>query len=273
MSTVQFITDTTDPRVADYFSLTDVALRRKLETPRGLFMAESPEVIGRALDAGYEPRSFLIQEAWLESVSGWASDRDVPVYVATEEVLASIVGFRLHRGALAAMNRRELPSVAEVLAGAKTVVVIEDVVDHTNVGAIFRSVAALGADAVLVTPRCADPLYRRSVRVSMGTVLQVPWTRTTTWSDTRDALHAHNLALVGMGFGDGAIDIRNVPRDRGIALVVGTERSGLTRAARSAVDVLATIPMGNGVDSLNVAAAAAVGLWELVREEKPTLSS
>lgn len=265
VSRLQYVYDQGDPRVSDYFALTDVALRRKLEAPLGLFMAESLEVIGRAIDAGYEPRSFLILEQWLPSVVVWADRFDAPVFVADEATLASIVGFHLHRGALAAMNRKPLASVADVIDNATTVVVIEDAVDHTNVGAIFRSVSALGADAVLVTPRCADPLYRRAVRVSMGTVFQVPWTRTETWPGTRDALHDRGLRIVGMGFGDDAVDIRTVNDGGGVALVVGTERSGLSRGALGAVDVVATIPMRNGVDSLNVASAAAVGLWELVR--------
>lgn len=265
VSSVHLITDPADPRVSDYFSLTDVALRRKLETPRGLFMAESVEVIGRAIDAGYVPRSFLIKESWMPAVEEWSARFDAPIYVGSEEVLTSLVGFRMHRGALAAMNRHQLPQLDEVLSGAKTTVIVENVVDHTNVGAIFRSVAALGADAVLVTPQCADPLYRRSVRVSMGTVFQVPWTRTESWTQAREALHAHGVRLVGMGFGDTAIDIRQVPRDRPLALAVGTEGTGLSPAALRSVDVLATIPMRGGVDSLNVAAAAAVGIWELVR--------
>lgn len=228
-------------------------------------MAESLEVIGRAITGGYVPRSFLVHEQWVPEVEAWAARFDAPVFVASEDVLSSIVGFHLHRGPLAAMNRQALRPIADILRGASTVVIIEDVVDHTNVGAIFRSVAAIGADAVLVTPRCADPLYRRSIRVSMGTVFQVPWTRTTSWHQARDDVHAAGMRLVGLGFGKDAIDIRAVPRDAPLALVVGTERSGLSKEALTSVDALATIPMRNGVDSLNVAAAAALAIWELVR--------
>lgn len=259
------VDDPTLPELSDYFRLTDVALRRQIETPLGLFMAESVEVIGRAVAAGYAPRSFLILPQWAEDVAPLAAGFDVPVYLAEEEVMAGIVGFPLHRGALAAMHRRPLPAASDVIRGARLVAVIEDVVDHTNVGAIFRSVAALGADAVLVTPACADPLYRRSVRVSMGTVFQVPWTRAEPWPETAATLHAAGFLVVGMGFGPSAVDIRAVPRDRPIAVVLGTERTGLSTTALRHVDLLATIPMRNGVDSLNVAAAAAVGLWELSR--------
>ena len=262
---VEMVSDPGDDRVSDYFRLRDVNLRRSFEAEQGLFMAESVEVIGRAIAAGYEPRSFLVLQKWLPEVSAWAEEADVPVFVATPDILTQIVGFRLHRGAMAAMRRRTLPELDAVIGDEGTLVIIEDVVDHTNVGAIFRSVAALGACGVLVTPRCADPLYRRSVRVSMGTVFQVPWTRMPSWEVAHDRLRERGVRIVGLGFGPESVDIRSIPGSRRNALVLGTERTGLSARARTHTDVIATIPMQHGVDSLNVGAAAAVALWELVR--------
>ena len=178
------IEDPTDARLADFAGLTDVALRRRTEPERGLYVAESEKVIRRALAAGHRPRSFLMGERWLidlADVVERAEEDGIPVFVGEPEVVEALTGFHLHRGALASMQRPVLPTVAETLDGARRVLVLEDVVDHTNVGAVFRSAAALGVDAVLVTPRCADPLYRRSIRVSMGTVFQVPWTRIDPW--------------------------------------------------------------------------------------------
>ena len=183
------ITDPTDPRLADYRDLTDVALRRVLEPDGGLYIAESAKVIGRALAAGHRPRSILVQQKWVADVAELlADDTETPVYVVPADVAESLTGYAVHRGALAAMHRPELASVSGTVAGARTVLILDDIVDHTNVGAAFRSAAALGADAVLISPRCADPLYRRSVRVSMGTVFQVPWTRLPEWSQARTAL-------------------------------------------------------------------------------------
>ena len=178
------IDDPDDPRLLDYVGLTDVALRRRTEPERGLYVAESEKVIRRALQAGHRPRSYLMAQRWLADLADLvvrAEADGIPVFVGEHDVIESLTGFHLHRGALAAMQRPELPGLAEVLDGARRVLVLEDVVDHTNVGAVFRSAAALGVDAVLVTPRCADPLYRRSIRVSMGTVFQVPWTRIDPW--------------------------------------------------------------------------------------------
>ena len=180
------IDDPADPRLTDYVGLTDVALRRRTEPERGLYIAESEKVIRRALAAGHRPRSYLMAARWLTDLADLVERAEadgIPVYVGEHDVIESLTGFHLHRGALAAMQRPVLPSVVEVLDGARRVLVLEDVVDHTNVGAVFRSAAALGVDAVLVTPRCADPLYRRSIRVSMGTVFQVPWTRIEPWPD------------------------------------------------------------------------------------------
>lgn len=259
------ITDATDDRLADYRDLTDVALRRVLEPEGGLYIAESAKVIARAIAAGHRPRSVLVQEKWLPDVAGLVTDASVPVYVVTPEIAESLTGYAVHRGALAAMHRPELPALADVVADARLVVVLEDIVDHTNVGAIFRAAAGLGADAVLVSPRCADPLYRRSVRVSMGTVFQVPWTRLPEWSDARGVLHDAGFQLAALALADDAVslDAFSARRPERVALMLGAEGDGLSRRALEAADTVVTIPMAGGVDSLNVAAASAVALWEL----------
>jgi tRNA G18 (ribose-2'-O)-methylase SpoU len=263
------IADPADARLADYRDLTDVALRSRAEPERGLFMAESIEVIRRAIDAGIRPRSMLMATRWLEPMADvirQASDAGpFPVYVADEDVLRGIVGFRLHRGAIAAMHRPQLPSVSAVVTEARRVVVLEAVVDHTNVGAVFRSVAGLGAHAVLVSPQCADPLYRRSVRVSMGTVFQVPWTRAEPWPDVLDSLRGEGFVIVALALTPEAeaLDSFCVNPPERIALVLGAEGDGLSRQALQSADRVVRVPMSGGVDSLNVAAAAAVALWAL----------
>lgn len=259
------IDDLDHPGLADYRGLTDVALRRISEPAGGLYIAESSKVISRAIAAGHQPRSILVQDQWLPEMQQLLDPFDVPIYVGAPGLLESLTGFNLHRGALAAMHRPPLAPVAEVIAGARRIVVIEDVVDHTNVGAIFRAAAGLGADAVLVTPRCADPLYRRSVRVSMGTVLQVPWTRLPEWPEGADVLRAAGFHLIGLALSDSAVtldEFATAPPEK-IALVLGTEGDGLTTEALQNVDSVVTIPMLNGVDSLNVASASAVALWAL----------
>ncbi|WP_425953928.1 TrmH family RNA methyltransferase [Xylanimonas sp. McL0601] len=264
------IDDPADPRLTDYTDLKDVALRSRREPAEGLYMAESSTVIRRALAAGHRPRSFLMADRWLDSLADVLADwPGVPVFVASEEVLREITGFHLHRGALAAMHRPVLPSVHELVrsarggAGARRVAVLEDVVDHTNVGAAFRSAAALGVDAVLVTPRCADPLYRRSVRVSMGTVFQVPWTRLETWPGGLRELREDGFTVAALALADDAVSLDDLAADppEKLALVLGTEGHGMTDAAIEACDVVVKIPMAGGVDSLNVAAASAVAFW------------
>lgn len=264
-SQIRRILDPTDPVLDDYLRMTDVRLRSRIEVERGLFMAESYEVISRAMDAGMEPRSFLMSEKWLEKFEPLTSRfPDVPVLVADEALLEQITGFHLHRGALAAMHRPALPPVAEVLAGARTVAVLEDIVDHTNVGAMFRSAAALGVDAVLVSPRCADPLYRRSIRVSMGTVFQVPWTRLREWPADVGRLREAGFDVLSLALTDEAraLDAVDLGPGRKIAFVLGTEGHGLTPATLRAVPDHVVIPMAGGVDSLNVAAASAVVFWQ-----------
>jgi tRNA G18 (ribose-2'-O)-methylase SpoU len=260
------ISDLSDPALDDYSRLTDVALRRVSEPAGGLYIAESTKVITRAIAAGHRPRSVLLQEQWLPDVEPLlAGFPDVPVFVGDSPLLERLTGYHLHRGALAAMHRPELPDPRDLLAAATRVVVLEDIVDHTNVGAIFRSVAGLGADAVLVTPRCADPLYRRSVRVSMGTVLQVPWTRLPEWDEAAPVLHDAGFTIAALALADDAVALDDFAADppARIALVLGSEGDGLSRHALGAADTVVTIPMLHGVDSLNVASASAVALWAL----------
>ncbi|GAA2064159.1 TrmH family RNA methyltransferase [Leifsonia soli] len=258
--------------LADYSRLTDVALRRVTEPEGGLYIAESTKVITRALAAGHRPRSVLLQEQWLADVEPLlAPYPDVPVFVGDAAVLERLTGYHLHRGALAAMHRPVLPDPADLMRDARRVVVLEDIVDHTNVGAIFRSVAGLGADAVLVTPRCADPLYRRSVRVSMGTVLQVPWTRLPEWDDAVPLLHDAGFDIAALALSDDAVTLDAYAADppERVAMVFGAEGDGLSRRALAAADTVVTIPMLHGVDSLNVASASAVALWALSARSQP----
>ncbi|GAB49046.1 TrmH family RNA methyltransferase [Mobilicoccus pelagius] len=262
------IDDPRDERVADFLHLTDVHLRRRLEPERGLYLAESEKVIRRALAAGHRPRSFLMARKWLDDLADLvdqALTHDVPVYVAGEDVIREMTGFHLHRGALASMERPEMSALEDVLDGARRVVVLEDIVDHTNVGAVFRSAAALGVDAVLVTPRCADPLYRRSIRVSMGTVFQVPWTRTGVWPAGVDQLREAGFTVAAFALEDSSVSLDDLAADppERLALVMGTEGDGLGRRTVAAADLVVRIPMAGEVDSLNVAAAAAVAMWAL----------
>jgi len=262
------VTDSRDERLADYFALTDVALRRRLDVERGLYLAESDKVIRRALGAGHRPRSYLMAQRWVRELADLvaaAEAADVPVYVGSDEVITAMTGFHLHRGAIAAMHRPPPTPLAEVLAGARRVVVLEDIVDHTNVGAIFRSAAALGTDAVLVTPRCADPLYRRSIRVSMGTVFQVPWARIDPWPGGVATLAQAGFVVAAFALAPDAVPLEQLAADppQRLALVMGTEGDGLGRRTVAACDLVIRIPMAGGVDSLNVAAASAVAMWAL----------
>jgi tRNA G18 (ribose-2'-O)-methylase SpoU len=262
------ITDPADPRVADYVSLTDVALRRRTEPERGLYIAESEKVIRRALGAGHRPRSYLMAERWLTELAdvvAQAGQDGTPVFVGEHGTIEALTGFHLHRGALASMQRPVLPTVQSLVAPARRVLVLEDIVDHTNVGAVFRSAAALGVDAILVTPRCADPLYRRAIRVSMGTVFQVPWTRIDPWPGGIATLQEAGFTVATLALSDDAVSLDDLaadPPDR-LALVLGTEGDGLAHHTLAAADLTVTIPMAGGVDSLNVAAAGAVAAWAL----------
>ena len=273
-----------DERVAAYVNLTEIQLRNRLEPSKGLFIAESPKVIDRALAAGREPISLLVEESWIDGMSGmfdviekrWGDD--IPVYVASPEQLKRLTGYRLHRGALAAMKRWSLPRVEELCRGARRVAVMENIVDHTNVGALMRSAAALDVDAVLVTPSCGDPLYRRAARVSMGTVFQVPWTRIGGddkhyWPFTgMRELHDLGFTTVAMALEDDSISLAELVRrlnnaetesdhiDK-LALIFGTEGDGLSHHTISRADLTVKIRRSHGVDSLNVAASSAVAFY------------
>lgn len=253
-----------DSRLDVYRQLTDVSLRRVVEPEWGLFMAESATVIDRAVAAGYDAVSALTSPRWLPELSTLLSDSDAAIYVADEAVLAGVTGYRVHRGALAAMRRRPLPALDDVLSRSRRLVVLEAIVDHTNVGAVFRSVAGLGFDGVVVDPTCADPLYRRSVRVSMGTVFAIPWTRAESWPAALDDIHARGFTTVALS-PSGASVLSDVAAEvaKKVALVLGTEGHGLSEAAMARVDFRARIPMSSQVDSLNLAAATAIACYAL----------
>ncbi|WP_259613971.1 MULTISPECIES: TrmH family RNA methyltransferase [Microbacterium] len=266
---LQHVTDIDDPRLDDYRRLTDTALRAAREPAEGLYIAETATVIERALAAGHEARSVLVSARRVEELRRIVGERAVPLLVVPDDVAEQVTGYQVHRGALAAMHRPALAPVADVLRGARLVLVLEDLGDHTNVGAAFRAAAGLGADAVLVSPRCADPLYRRSVRVSMGTVFQVPWTRIDDWQTAVTSLHEEDFDVAALALSEGAVDLRDYAARRPgkVALLLGAEGDGLTRTALDSADTVVTIPMAGGVDSLNVASAAAVALWALAPAE------
>ena len=259
------IADLGDPRLADFAHRTDVALKNGSRTEHGLYIAESALVLERALRAGHSPRSVLALGGTVDEAVALVGP-DVPVFSGPGELLAELTGYILHRGLIASMHRPPLPAVDELIADAKRIVVLENVSDPTNVGAIFRSVAAIGADAVLVTPRCSDPFYRRAIRVSMGTVLQVPWTRVGDWTQTRELLVASGFHVAALALTPDAVSLKDFARvaPERVALVLGAEGDGLTPEAIAAADTVVQIPMAHGIDSLNVAAAAAVAMFALV---------
>ncbi len=251
--------------LSDYVNLTDVALRRKLEPAAGLYIAESSKVISRAIAAGHNPKSVLCGAKFADTILQLVDSFDIPVFVAPDELIAEVTGYEVHRGALAAMVRPNLPSVDTVLQDARLVVILENLVDHTNVGAIFRAVAAMGADAVLISPECADPFYRRSIRVSMGTVLQVPWTRLSNWPASIDDVKTAGFHVVAFALRDDSLPLRDFAAQNHdkVAIVFGAEGDGLASRTLAKVDTVVQIPMHHGVDSLNVASAAAVALYAL----------
>ncbi|MFE0588246.1 RNA methyltransferase [Micromonospora sp. NBRC 101691] len=265
---VHQITDPDDDRIADYRALTDVELRTRWEPPHGLFIAEGELVLRRALRAGYPPRSFLVDAKRVDQLADLDTG-DAPVYAATPDVLERATGFHVHRGVLASFRRLPLPSPAELLATARRVVILEDVNNHTNLGAIFRAVAALGVDGVLLSPSCADPLYRRSVRVSMGEVFAVPYAKLEPWPDGLAQVRAAGFTVLAMTPAPDAVPIQRLTAGQRAraALLLGAEGPGLSRAAQAASDVRVVIPMRRNVDSLNVAAATAVACWELGRDD------
>ena len=266
------ITDIAAPELDVFARLTEAQLRNRLEPEKGVFIAESPKVIGRALDAGYEPVSLLMEP---RHIDGQGRDiiarcEGIPAYTASREILEGLTGYALTRGVLCAMRRPPLPSVEDVCANARRVAVLEGIVDSTNIGAIFRSAAALNIDAVLVTPTCGDPLYRRAVRVSMGTVFQVPWTRIgsepSEWPEPGlERLRKLGFQTAAMALRDDSVSIDD-PRlaaEEKLAIVLGTEGDGLAERTIAECDYTVRIPMAHQVDSLNVAAASAVAFWEL----------
>ena len=266
MAEIIEIDDPADPRLADYRHLRDVRLRQSLEAEHGLFLAEGEKVVRRAVEGGFPVRSFLMAPRWLDGLSDVIGPTDAPCYVLAESLAEEVTGFHVHRGALASLRRTPLPTVEEVLQGARTVVVCEDIVDHTNVGAIFRSAAALDVDAVLLAPRCADPLYRRAVKVGMGAVFAVPWTRLPDWHDALPTLSRAGFTTVALALGEDSEELESVVAglDR-VALVLGSEGHGLSERWQATADRRAVIPMRAGVDSLNVAAATAVACYVTAR--------
>jgi tRNA G18 (ribose-2'-O)-methylase SpoU len=259
------VSDPADPRLADYVRLTDVGLRRSLEPANGLFIAEGERVIRRAVSAGYPVRSLLVAQDKLDTITDLAGSLTAPLYVLPAASAQQLTGFRVHRGALASMQRLPEPPPREVLAGARRVVVLEDVVDHANVGAVFRCAAALGFDAVLLAPRCADPLYRRSVRVSMGAVFAVPYARLEDWGEGLPWLRSLGFRLLALTPDAAATPIGQVVPAGRLALLIGTEGAGLSARWLAAADEAVQIPMGRGVDSLNIASAAAIACYLLAR--------
>jgi tRNA G18 (ribose-2'-O)-methylase SpoU len=258
----QRVTDADDPRLADYTRLTDVALRIHLESAHGLFIAEGTKVISRAVAAGYPVRSVLVAEGRLGDLPVLPAT-GAPVYVVPDATAERLTGYRVHRGALASLCRKPLPAAAALCAGARRVIVLEDLVDHGNVGAIFRCAAALGVDAVFLSPRCADPLYRRAVKVSMGAVFAIPYARLAGWHDGLAGLRAAGFRLLALTPDQDAAPIGEIAPGERTALLLGTEGDGLSSHWRHAADQAVRIPMhpgalAAGVDSLNVVAAAAI---------------
>ena len=272
MPNIIVISDFSAPELDVFARLTDAQLRNRQDTEKGLFIAESPKVIQRALHAGYQPVSLLMEE---KHINGQARELlsqcgDLPVYTADRQTLANLTGYELTRGILCAMRRPPLPSVEELCAGARRIAILESIVDPTNVGAIFRSAAALNMDAVLVTPTCCDPLYRRAVRVSMGTVFQIPWTRIGStpadWPEKgMEQLRQLGFKTAAMALEDDSVSIDDAAlcAEEKLAIILGTEGDGLSSRTIADCDYTVRIPMTHDVDSLNVAAASAVAFWQL----------
>lgn len=274
------IKDFSSPELDVYARLTEAQLMHCYEPKRGIFIAESPKVIDRALDAGYEPLSLLMERKHIEGEAKGIIERcpDIPVYTSEPDILAQLTGFKLTRGVLCAMRRKPVPSADEVCAGAKRIVVLEDVMNPANLGAVFRSAAALGMDAVLLTPGCCDPLYRRAVRVSMGTIFQIPWAyiceTPAEWRERgTNELNRLGFVTAAMSLRDDSVSIEDarLRETERLAVVLGTEGDGLAADTIAGCDYRVKIPMFAGVDSLNVAAAGAVAFWELGRRHKETI--
>ncbi|TCJ00046.1 RNA methyltransferase [Aeromicrobium sp. IC_218] len=263
MAAIVTLDDPTDPRLRDYTDLRDVHLRKLLESERGIFLAEGEKVVRRALESGHEARSFLMSPRWLEPLADLLEASDATCFVLPDKAIEQLTGFHVHRGALAALARQPLPSPEEVLRDARRVVVLEDLADHTNVGAAFRNVAAFGFDAVLLSPRCADPLYRRAVKVAMGTVFWLPYARIDDWYEAPDMLRDAGFTSYAMTLADDAVPLDEAPQAERMALVFGSEGHGLTHRWESGADHRVTIPMAPQIDSLNIAASVAVACWQM----------
>ena len=270
MSQIIEITDLSAPELDVYARLTEAQLLNRFEPAKGMFIAESPKVIHRALDGGCQPVSLLMERKDIDGSAREILARcpEIPVYTADESVLCQLTGYHLTRGVLCAMRRPAKPSLEEICAKANRIVILENVQNPTNVGAIFRSAAALGMDAVLLTPGCSDPLYRRSARVSMGTVFQIPWTFTGAWPEEGMAqLKALGFKTAALALSDRSVSIDDpdLMAEEKLALLLGSEGDGLTDQTIASCDYTVKIPMYRGVDSLNVAAASAVAFWQLRR--------
>ncbi|MFG3405304.1 TrmH family RNA methyltransferase [Streptomyces sp. NPDC048142] len=263
MADIITVDDPDDPRLSDYIGLTDVELRRRREPAEGLFIAEGEKVIRRARQTGYEMRSMLLSAKWVDVMRDVIDEVPAPVYAVAPDLAERVTGYHVHRGALASMQRKPLPTSDELLTTARRVVVMESVNDHTNIGAIFRSAAALGMDAVLLSPDCADPLYRRSVKVSMGAVFSVPYARLEAWPKGLETVREAGFRLLALTPDAKATSIDEAAPHRleRVALMLGAEGEGLTTKALMAADEWVRIPMAHGVDSLNVGAAAAVAFY------------
>jgi tRNA G18 (ribose-2'-O)-methylase SpoU len=272
MANITYITDLGEPGLEIFSGLSEPQLRHWFEPDEGLFIAESPRVIERALSAGYFPHALLVDKSHIDGEAAQVISMcgDIPVYAGENSLLKQITGFNLARGAQCAMRRRTLPSAEKLIQGVSRVAVLENVVNPTNVGAIFRSAAALGIEAVLLTEACSDPLYRRAARVSMGTVFQVPWTYIGTAVQGLDMLRSHGFVSAAMALREDALSIgdERLKKAERLAVVLGTEGEGLLPETISACDHTVIIPMAAGVDSLNVAAASAVAFWELRDRDK-----
>jgi tRNA G18 (ribose-2'-O)-methylase SpoU len=281
MAGIVVVDDPRDPRLADYARLTDVRLRAALEPAHGLFVAEGDKVIRRAVAAGFQVRSMLVTEDKLAGLADLASACSGPVYLVSAKAAEQVTGYRVHRGALASMARRVLPAVTGLLSGAhqardgqpgrpRRIVILEDLVDHGNVGGIFRCAAALGVDAVILSPRCADPLYRRAVKVSMGAVFAIPYARMSDWRGGLAEIRAAGYTLLALTPDQSAVPLGKLAPAARVALLLGTEGDGLSSRWLTEADTAVCIPMNAdamamGVDSLNVVAAAAIACHELAR--------
>ncbi|UYQ78985.1 RNA methyltransferase [Glutamicibacter sp. JL.03c] len=260
------VEDLQDSRLDEYLRLSEAHLRMRTDVENGLYIAESTKVVQRAINAGHVPRSFLLAEKHLGQLTEeFNRFPQAPIFIGDDQQLEDLVGFHLHRGAMAAMNRPEPLDLDKVLETSSRIAILEDIADHTNLGAIIRSASGLGVDAVLLTPKCVDPWYRRSARVSMGTVFDLPWVRLESWPQDLDKLKSHGYALLAMELTEDAVALNDVHLAAGqkVAMILGNEGRGVTQEALDAVDRTVIIPMHRDVDSLNVGAASAIAFWHL----------